>query len=168
MDLISTILGTIGGGLGVAAVKAGRDMYVAHLRNKEQRARVEMTDDKHEREITAQFATEDRSDRRRMEIELRDLHAKVTELSVKVAESRQREANSENSILFLKSQIAECRARDAEREATIKTFENQLHLQSQLIDRQRMQIDDLVRRLMGVESVSIPPPPKVPSVTQVK
>lgn len=84
-----------------------------------------------EREVTLEFATEERNDRRRMEREIRDLREQLLAASVELATMR----GDRDSLLEM-----------------VSVLRTHVDMQSQLIERQKSQIDDLVRRLMTREN----------------
>lgn len=109
----SGIVGLFGGGALAVVFRSIRDAFVARLRNREEMARQEAERERGEREESMSIAIEERTDRRRMEAEIKELRERLLSVSVEVASLR-----------------------------------TQIDLQQQLIERQRQQIDGLVRRLM--------------------
>lgn len=120
------------------------DVALAEVAAKTDVALAEVAAKAHAREddITRETALEDRSDRRRMEQEIRGLRdelleAKVANARLEAERDRLREEHGDRDTLL-------------ELVATLRT---QVDMQSQLIERQKTQIDDLVRRLMTRDSI---------------
>lgn len=111
----------------------GKTLGAAYGRSKDVEAKsieVAAHDREEEREITAEFAIEERSDRRRMEAEIRELREELRVVSVELAHAKA--AESDRTTLL----------------EMVSVLRTQVDMQSQLIERQKRQIDDLVRRLI--------------------
>jgi hypothetical protein len=129
------IVGVLGGGVAGAIATAASKAFLGSKRADVKARELDATADHEEREITRDFAIEERSDRRRMEQEIRGLREELRLASVQVAKLEAKYEESEDSRNSLLEIVA-----------TLRTHGD---LQTQLIERQRKQIDDLVRRLMS-------------------
>lgn len=124
-----------GGGVLGVAFKSARDVFLGSKRAATKKNEIDATADHEEREITRDFAIEERSDRRRMEKEIRVLREELRVASVALATSEA----SRTELLNARDSLLEI----------VATLRTQVDMQTQLIERQRKQIDDLVRRLMS-------------------
>lgn len=125
---------TVGAALALAGVwvKSRYTAIVATKRADVEAVKEATRDDRHEREITERVAIAEREDRRSMESEIRDLRERVTHLSV---------------------DLARCEERHRLSEERLGDLETKLNLAMQLIDRQKTQIDNLVRAALDRDSV---------------
>lgn len=146
MQWMELLGGGVGGGAGLWLVQLLRDLYFKKRDGDLAEATLAVQVQNRERDATGEVAIEDRADRRRMEEEVRSLHAELREFAVANARL---EAEK-------KSLLEDQEDRDTLLEL-VKALRTQVDMQSQLIERQKKQIDDLVRRLMTRDS--IPPVP---------
>jgi chromosome segregation ATPase len=80
-DWRETVAAVLGGGAIAAGVKALRDAFVEAKKQRTEMERIEARDDKHEREVTERFAVSEREERIAMKVEMRELHARILELT---------------------------------------------------------------------------------------
>jgi predicted nucleic acid-binding Zn-ribbon protein len=141
MPVLDTLGGILGGGVAGVIGKHLRDMYVARLRNIEEMAKQEAERERGEREESVQFATMAADERRRFEAKLDAHNARIIDLTEKVARCETQHA-------AVQRQYEEERSERLSLADDIRALKCHVDLQQQLIEKQREQIDRLVRTLV--------------------
>lgn len=133
-DQPTTWLGMIGGALGGGTL-------VALINGLVRRREVDSMDNAGERDAVAAVAEEDREDRRRLEGQVSQLSRQVVDLSVSVARCEEQHAATRRE-----------HAREREERQSLAddvlSLKSTIALLEALVDKQRQQIDQLVRSLM--------------------
>ena len=157
MSITDAVLAVLSSTGFIAMVRAARDAFRTSTEDDQHERTTEAAQQTRAQDISVQFAIEERAERRAAH------EAIVTTLRAQLAAAEQHHATASATLqqqhaAELAAMLRAAKRKEEEAAARIRLLETQNSLQEQLLDRQRQQMHDLVKRV-STSGASIPPPP---------